>query len=414
MNYEELVNSKVSIVGQVAKTPLGLFRRVMVDGKGVNRIRVRAELADSIGFVGGLNKELERNVTLKDSSQIHFHRMEDGELEAGPGVYRSFGRMLAEKPAVVARPGFINTVVEELLRITADLNSVGIFHVCFAPDNVFVRGGDSNIMLLSHGSFYLNTVEPSVLYEGFGNYVAPEVLDGGTVDARCDVYSIGKFLEYIFAMTEMPYEFKAVIAKATREVPEDRYDSVDDMKKALQRRRAGKATLRTFGVAMIIALVIVGVIFSLSPDERPVEYVKPVATQNQPEDMLDKGFDPTTELGVSPTDSTLVEMSPEQQEQMKEYEAKCEKIFRKRYAAEADRILSKIYNKSYMGSNEKKFVAGSKSVMDELVKAQEELAVQTHLSSSRSQRIASEIIDEVSERKKATLTQYGIKKPQAE
>ena len=67
-----------------------------------------------------------------------------------------------------------------------------------------------------------------------------------------------------------------------------------------------------------------------------------------------------------------------------------------------------------MGSNEKKFVAGSKSVMDELVKAQEELAVQTHLSSSRSQRIASEIIDEVSERKKATLTQYGIKKPQAE
>ena len=40
--------------------------------------------------------------------------------------------------------------------------------------------------------------------------------------------------------------------------------------------------------------------------------------------------------------------------------------------------------------------------------------MKTHLSATRSQRIASEIIDEVSERKKAALTQHGIQKPAAE
>lgn len=414
MNYEELVNSNGQTAGQAARLPLGLFRRTMVDGKPVNRVRMRKELLDSIGFVGGLNKELDRNVTLTDNSQIHFHGMDDGELEAAPGNYRSFGRLLSENPAVVARPGFVSSVVGELLRIADYLHSAGVYHVCFAPDNVFVRSGDNKIMLLSHGSFYINTVDPSMLYEGFEGYVAPEVLNGGTVDERCDIYSIGKFLEYLFSVAEMPYEYKAVIAKATREMPEDRYASVDDMRKVLSRRRAGKATLRTLAVATVVAAVIVGGVFWLIPDERPVEFVKPVATQENLEDLLDNGFDPTTELGVAPGDTAFGGMSPEQQEQMKEYEAKCEKIFRKMYAAEAERILSKIYNSTYMGSNEKKFMAGSKSVMDELVKVQEDLAGKTHLSETRSQRIASEIIDEVSERKKAALTQHGIQKPVTE
>ncbi len=414
MNYEELVNSNGNLSGQTAKLPLGIFRRKIAGGKGVNTVLLRAELADSIGFAGGLNKELERNAGIKDAGQIHFRAVSAGELEAESGNYRTFGRLLAENPAIVARPGFVGSVVSELMRIADHLHTEGIYHVCFAPDNVFVRSGDDRIMLLSHGSFYLNTVDPAVLYDGFEAYVAPEVMNSGTVDGRCDVYSIGKFLEYVFTVAEMPYEYKAVIAKATREMPEDRYDSVEAMRKALDRRRAGKTTLRTLGVAAVVAAAIVGVIFGLVPDERPVEFVKPVAAQENPEDMLDKGFDPTTELGVAPGDTAFGGISPEQEEQMKEYEAKCEKIFRKMYEAEAERILSKIYNSRYMGSNEKKFMAGSKSVMDELVKAQEDMAVKTHLSATRSQRIASEIIDEVSERKKAALTQHGIQKPAAE
>jgi len=410
MNYEELVNSNGHTAGLAANLPLGLFRRTVVDGKAVNRVRIRRELLDCIGFVGGLNKELERNVALNDNSQLHFHSIEDGGLEVGMGNYRSFGRILAESPAVVALSGFVDSVVGELLRIADYLHSEGIYHICFAPENVFVRGGDNKVMLLSHGSFYLHVVDPMVLYKGFERYIAPEVLNDGTVDERCDIYSIGKFLEYLFTVAEMPYEYKAVVAKATREMPEDRYSSVADMRKALYRRRAGKTTLRTFAIASVFAVAIVGGIFGLMPNERPVEFVQPVVKQDSPAEFLDKGFDPTTELGVAPGDTMFGGMSPEQQEQMKEYEAKCEKIFRKMYAAEAERILSKIYNSTYMGSNEKKFMAGSKSVMDELVKAQEELAGRTHLSETRSRRIASEIIDEVSERKKATLTQHGIQK----
>ncbi|MDE5948877.1 MAG: hypothetical protein K2G86_08910 [Prevotella sp.] len=410
MNYEELVNSNGHTAGLAAKLPLGFFRRTVVDGKAVNRIQIRRELLDSIGFVGGLNKELERNGALNDNSQLHFHIIEDGVLEVGTGSYRSLGRVLAESPAVVGHSGFVDSIVGELLRIADYLHSKGIYHICFAPENVFVRSGDNKVMLLSHGSFYFHAVDPLVLYKGFEEYVAPEVLNSGTVDERCDIYSIGKFLEYLFTVAEMPYEYKAVVAKATREMPEDRYSSVADMRKALSRRRAGKSMLRTFAIASVIAVAIVGGIFGLMSNDIPVEFVQPVATQDSPAEILDEGFDHTPEPGAAIGDTMYGGMSPEQQEQMKEYEAKCEKIFRKMYAAEAERILSKIYNSTYMGSNEKKFMAGSKSIMNELIKAQEELAGRTHLSEARSQRIASEIIDEVSERKKAALTQHGIQK----
>ncbi|WP_288145996.1 hypothetical protein, partial [Xylanibacter rodentium] len=103
-------------------------------------------------------------------------------------------------------------------------------------------------------------------------------------------------------------------------------------------------------------------------------------------------------------------MSVERQQKMKEYEEKSEQIFRKRYSREAERILSKIYNKDYMGSNEKKFMAASQPTIDELVAAQEELASQSHISKIRSQRIATEIIEEITERKKKELPVYGIQK----
>ena len=330
-------------------------------------------------------------------------------MEAEQGRFISFERLLSENPSTVASPGFIDRVVADILQVTDYLNSRGIYHVCFAPENVFVRIGDGRVMLLSHGSFYLNGVNPSLLYKGFEAYVAPEVMNGGSVDERCDVYSVGKFFEYIFTVAEMPYEYKAVIKRATCEVPEDRYLSVSHMASALKRRHSVKTSLYTFVAALVIAVLLVGFYFGLMPDDRPVEFVKPAAVQ-QPEEMLEKGFDPNTELGIRAPEDTATMMSPEQKKHMEEYEAKCEQIFRKMYTKEADRILSKIYNSTYMGSNEKKFMAGSKSTMDELVKAQAELAGRTHLSETRSQRIASEIIDELTERKKSELMKYGIQK----
>lgn len=392
--------------------PLGLFYRKKVDGKYANRVDVHKELLDSIVFCDCLKRECEQNLTLNEGGQIHFRAdASDGDsttLEVEQGNYIPFSVLLRDTPAAVAKPGFVSGIIGDLLQTTAFLHTKGVYHVCFSPDNVFVRTGDKRPMLLSHGSFYHNAAEPKMLYDGFDGYVSPEVMAGNKADERSDVYSIGKFLEYLFAVAEMPYEYKAVVKKATEILPDNRYQTVEDMADAVKRRVAARRTFVTTAAAVVIALLIVGAYFGLVPDEKPVEFVAPVAKQ-APEDLLDKGFDPTTELGTAPSDTASM-MSEEERQRMKEYEDKCEQIFRKMYTKEADRILSKIYNSTYMGSNEKKFMAGSRNTMSELVKVQAELAEQAHLSDARSRRIASEIIEQLTEEKKKALAGYGIQK----
>ena len=90
---------------------------------------------------------------------------------------------------------------------------------------------------------------------------------------------------------------------------------------------------------------------------------------------------------------------------MEEYEKKAESIFRKRFEREAERILTKVYNSGNMGVGEKKFIVESQKALKELSEVQEEIASQTAISGAKSQRIASEIIEKVSNEKKKAMTQ---------
>ena len=69
-------------------------------------------------------------------------------------------------------------------------------------------------------------------------------------------------------------------------------------------------------------------------------------------------------------------------------------------------ILSKVYNSSNMGVGvgETKFMTASQKAIEELAKVQEEIASQTAISGTKSQRIASEIIEKVANAKKKAMT----------
>jgi hypothetical protein len=153
----------------------------------------------------------------------------------------------------------------------------------------------------------------------------------------------------------------------------------------------------TFGIALVLALLLLGIYFDMTPESTPVEFVKPVPRQAT-DDLIDDGFDPA-ELGVtSDGDSLIVDEATE-----RDYQAKAEEIFRKKYEKEADRILSKIYNKEYMTASEKTFLSESQSTIDELMKSQADLAEKSGLTPERAQVIATEIIDRVTNQKKKEI-----------
>lgn len=407
MNFDELLSIRDQETGTSSCLLLGKLVKRNVDGIYQNIIDVKDELTDNIVFGESIKYELKALSIIKPQHQLHFMLGNDvtsdnpcKTIVIERGVYLTLAQLLNENPALVARQDFMDNLLKNIFEAAKEINEQNIFHECFAPRNVLVRKGDSQVFLLNHGSFYKSIGDQKALFGDMKEFVAPEVLEKGTVDERCDVYSIGKLIENLYSMGSMPLTVKKVVKKATLELPEDRYNSVADMEKALTRLTSARHSAVLFIVAALAALVIVGTYFTLVPEQNEMEYVKPAP--QEPEMDLDDGFNPANELGFIAND-TVTQLTPEQQKKMAEYEKKAEEIFRKRFEREADRILSKLYNENNMGFNEKKFMETSQKTLEELSNAQEKIASQTAISGAKSQRIASEIVERIANKKKKEL-----------
>ncbi|MBR2243350.1 MAG: hypothetical protein IJ888_01270 [Prevotella sp.] len=403
MNYEELLASRKD--GKLNKTrlPIGDYYRQQIDGKYRSVVDIAPELNNNIKFCEALKKECEQNASLTNQHILHFRPQTEGKdivrLEMEQGQYQPLKHVLNESPAIVAEPHFIEDFTRQLLESVAYLHEQGVYGVCYSPETIFLRKGDNAVLLTHVGSHYLSMSNPSQLYYGgMEEFVAPEVMNNGTVDNRCDIYSVGRLLQRIFDQADMPLELRNVVKKAVSEAPEDRFNTPKDMLDSINRRRNTFRSLISGIIAVAIAGLVIALYFDMMPESNPVEFVKP-APRTATDDLIDDGYSPE-ELGVVSDGDSLVSVEQKSQE---EYQAKAEAIFRKRYTAAADKILSKIYNKEHMNVTEKNFMSQSESTVAELMKAQEEIAAESALDPSRSQLIATEIIERLTEQKKNAL-----------
>ena len=402
MNFEELLIAKAGGKLNQSHMPIGEFFRAKMDNKYQSRVDIHDSLIANITFSEALKRECEENNTIGDKHQLHFTPVTNDEgdvtrLELELGNYQTFDQLLKDNPAVVAEKGFMDNVLTSLADATTYLHEQGLRHVCFSPKTVFVRKGDNSALLLTHGSFYGGLSDQRAFYGDDAEFVAPEVLNGGTIDDRCDIYSIGKFMLSLYDQSDLPLEYRTALKKAVSETPEGRFDTPADMVKAIMKRRASFRSLLTVVIALVATAICVGLYFEYFPETQPIEFVKP-APRTPTDDLIDDGFDPA-ELGVTSDGDSLVMDEADQ----RAFQAKAEEIFRKRYEKEADRILSKIYNKEYMSNSEKKFMAESESTIDELMKTQSEIGADAGLTPERSQLIATEIIERITNQKKQQL-----------
>ncbi len=423
MNYEELLAARNEGKQNLTQLPIGEYYRTQMDGKFRGVVDIRKELHQNIVFTKALQQACEDNKSLVNNHILHFETIADGseisQLILDAGSYSSFGQLLNETPAVVAEKGFIDSTLKALVETTNYLHERGIRQICFSPRTVMARKGDNAAMLLFHGSYYQSIHDLRAFYGDDADFVAPEVLNKGTIDDRCDVYSIGKFMETLFEKAEMPLEYKQAIKKATSESPEDRFNSLDDMVKAIENRHMQYRSILTFAGASVIALLCICLYFDMFPESHPVEFVKP-APRQATDDLIDHGLSPE-ELGVVSADSInyaavnslgdtiyVSQSTPD-------YDAKAEQIFRKKYEKEADRILSKIYNKENMGATEKQFLAQSQATLKELMELQQKMGEEASLTPERSQLLASQIIERITNEKKKQIgssNRYGIQLPE--
>ena len=411
MNYEELLETRDVRKTTKVRLPYGYFYKRLIDGKYSNFVEFHDEVADAITFSKSVTAEHEALAEIRLKQQLHYtpNEGDDGiyAIAVEVGNYVTIEQLLNENPSMVAKGDFVISTLRDLFDVTVELHAHNIYHVCYAPSNILARKSDGSVRLLCHGSFY-EKIGADILYEDLEGFVAPEVMAGGSADARSDVYSLGRFISWIYQSSGLPFELKHIVEKATAEAPDNRYQTADAMRKAINKAR----TIRKTGVlgasALAIALCLVGFYFYLLPSTEPVEFVKPVE-EPIPDDLFEDNMseylgigddlDSATIASIVAGDKQREDSVSADEKKMRLYNAKAEAIFRKQFTKAADVIISRVYNTDAMNGEQKVFAAKSKQMTEDLAKKQQELASQTNLSSDRTQAIAAEIIENITRKK---------------
>ena len=197
----------------------------------------------------------------------------------------SLQAFLSTNPGGVGLPLFLH-IARQLLSGLEHLHLKGLVHRDIKPSNIFLEtglDGKPHAILLDLGLARLEDVAGnSKLGLGTPEFAAPEQIQGAKIDARADIFSLGKVFEKmvhgldhqasIQPLKNFPWNLQAdpladLIRKMTDPLPSNRPASVQDVVKALDYKPSLKP-LRVGALIMPFALVAMALLIYFSFNHR--------------------------------------------------------------------------------------------------------------------------------------------------
>ena len=121
-------------------------------------------------------------------------------------------------------------VIEQFLGALSCLHERQIIHRDIKPSNILITRNGNTVKLIDFGvsdaDDYVTFKQPA----GSMAYIAPEQLEGKTIDNRADIYAVGKIIALLF-----PHRYKYIARKCTRVNSADRYSSCAQVLRAIKR-----------------------------------------------------------------------------------------------------------------------------------------------------------------------------------
>ena len=174
-----------------------------------------------------LQREYELSMGCDHPHLVHIYTLEEG-FPFGFGLVmeyvegRTLGEYLKERPSRKER----NRVFAELLSAVEYLHKRGIVHNDIKPENIIITRADNTLKLLDFG---LADNDAQYALRTLGctpRYASPELLNqGGGIDARSDIYSIGVVMRELLGNS-------LIARRCTNKLPEQRYANVEQLKRA--------------------------------------------------------------------------------------------------------------------------------------------------------------------------------------
>ncbi|MBO7133839.1 MAG: serine/threonine protein kinase [Bacteroidales bacterium] len=158
----------------------------------------------------------------------------------------TLSEFLATSPSVSER----NRILNELLDAVAFIHSHQVVHNDLKPENILITRNGHSVKLIDFGyadcDFSIDKATG-----GTKSYASPELLNGGEIDCKSDIYSIGLIIRTLF-----PHRYKLIARKCQHENADKRYKKVSDIAKAIRRRDMGlllSIVVAVLGIALFVA-----------------------------------------------------------------------------------------------------------------------------------------------------------------
>lgn len=240
------INNSYSDVILLREGAMSRLYRVSKAGK---YLVVKTTKDNSAMQLAMLKREYELSIKLDHYHLPHFYTY-DTNTPVGPGFVmeyidgRNLTQFLSENPTIDTR----RRVFRQLLDVVAYIHKNGIIHNDLKPENILISRTNDDVKLLDFGFCNSDAHYLTKNLGGTREFASPELIaQSDHIDARSDIYSLGRLMELIF-----PYNYRSYSKKCLRKNPEERWENVDQLIRAWRRS--------SHPIYLILIAVLIGVV----------------------------------------------------------------------------------------------------------------------------------------------------------
>lgn len=212
-------------------------------------------------------KEYEVGRVINSPYIVRYHSFEE-DAQGGCRLLMEYveGDTLAERlksdATYFAKEPNVRKLLIQLLEALRCLHSRGIVHLDLKPDNIMLTRVNNDLKLLDLGYCYSDSYPFTPGRNPL--FAAPEQLSAGNMlDARTDIYAIGKLLNYIFEQASVPAQgwtkpYRQIIARCVNPEPSKRYPDVSEIAALMAETKRNRWLLLSAFTALVLLFVWMG------------------------------------------------------------------------------------------------------------------------------------------------------------
>ena len=245
--------------------------RVKLYGKLHFLKRLKPAYAADIRYQEAFRKEFETGYRLEHPYLVRYVSLSDEGLLMEYVDGETLAQRLASHPDYFRNKENADKFLRQLLDVVGYLHAHQVLHLDLKPDNIMLTRINSDVKLIDLGCCHTDAFTDTQGHTD--GYAAPEQLSGGEVDARTDIFAIGRIMQ------QLPdsHIYNKVATRCMAPAPARRYQSVEEVLRAFPRPSHGRLWL-----LLPLVLIVLTALLLLSPRQQKEQST--IAAAAQPTD----------------------------------------------------------------------------------------------------------------------------------